>query len=236
MIVFALSKAMFNRYMAEKGVTPQNVEDQDIAFISINNQDDHEAPYFPENKKNVKVMVFADIDQDTYVPLVGTGKTELVKAFTMEQARELYGFIKVNMKRQGFLVHCTAGVARSGAVATFINDFAKGSYSDFIRKNPSIQPNTHVLQLLRKAHEEDLLAEFEPFWLETNQYFGFVNKIELDVIRHLHPDFEEFLDAKHNTDDTQVIGFGFGHGYNGTLTLRQWLKEKNMLHYFTDKA
>lgn len=164
MKVLAMSKPAFDKLLFEKGVTPANVEQQDkLVFISLNNNLEcstpGEKPFFPSDKRNVKVMRFADTDKDSYVPLIdGSNRKVLAKAFTPRQASELYGFIKDNVivgKTEAVLIHCTMGIARSGAVASFIHDFISGRWEVFKRDNPQIQPNAHVYRLLQEEWFKD---------------------------------------------------------------------------------
>lgn len=163
MKILALSKVVFDRLMLEKKVTPANVEQQDrILFISINEDEDHLTdeykPYFPEDKANVKVMHFSDVEKDQEVTKIdGSGDKILVKAMTQEQAADLYSFIKNNIKgKDAVLIHCTAGVSRSGAIASFIQDFVSGSWEMFKHDNPNILPNAHVYRLLHDEWYKDL--------------------------------------------------------------------------------
>lgn len=165
MKILALSKNAFDKLMHEKGINYDNVEQQDkLIFISLNNNSEcavpGEVPYFPASAKNLKVMYFADVDKDQYVPLVdGSGRKVLARAFTVDQAKELYGFIKDTVKvgkTEAVIIHCTMGVARSGAVASFIHDYLKGDWQTFKRNNPQIQPNAHVYKLLRDQWYLDL--------------------------------------------------------------------------------
>lgn len=48
------------------------------------------------------------------------------------------------------IVHCHAGVSRSGAVATFSCDYCGLDYNEFIKGNRFIMANPHVLDVLRK--------------------------------------------------------------------------------------
>ncbi len=234
MIVVALSKHNFKAYINEKGITTENVELlNDVAFISINDQNSSTLPPFPEGHKNVKTLIFADADFDKVVPIIGANRNELIKAFTIEQARDLYSFIVVNSHKKVMMIHCTMGISRSGAVAAFISDLSHENYMDLKNRNPQIIPNVHVLKLLRQVDYEQTKS-FEPFWLETEKrYFGMVDANELNVIRHIHPDFSEFLNYKSKID-TQDTFLSFGHGpeYNSSITLLQWLTAKGMLGYF----
>lgn len=157
MKIIVLSRALFNEYLTRKGVTNENVEQQDkLFFISINNQDDKTPSFFTSNKKNVLNITFADLEEDKELPILGENRTETFKAMTREQAAELYAFIKANKDKEAVFIHCTAGVARSGAVGVFINDFIGGNYHELMRNNPSIQPNPHVYRLLHDEWYKDI--------------------------------------------------------------------------------
>lgn len=157
MKIIVLSRALFNEYLTRKGVTLDNVEQQEkIFFISIHNQEDTVPPFFASDKSNVINLTFSDLEEDKELPVIGENRTELFKAMTSEQASALYKFIKANKDKEAVLIHCTAGVARSGAVGVFINDFMGGDYLEFKRNNPHIQPNPHVYNLLRKEWINDV--------------------------------------------------------------------------------
>lgn len=58
------------------------------------------------------------------------------------------------------LIHCTAGISRSGAVGEVLNWYynrverdAPGAFQRFARDNPDIVPNSHVRRLLLEALE-----------------------------------------------------------------------------------
>ncbi len=152
MKVFIVGKALFDRTMSHQGITNDNVESKTKTFlISIN--DTHgtpEVPYF-ENKSNVKVMFFDDIERDIYHKTYGD-----IKAFSKEQARELVEFIDRHKDKEKCIVHCAAGISRSGAVGTFINDYYGGDLEEFNRTNPHICPNALVFRLLKQAYGEML--------------------------------------------------------------------------------
>jgi predicted protein tyrosine phosphatase len=162
MQILATSKVIFDSYMKKKGITLENVESLDkVALISINNPEKDFEPYFKEDRANVKVMTFHDCDGTggnipifNESPRAGT-YTVALQPFTREQAKELFAFIKANKEKDTFLIHCTAGVARSGAVATFIQDYIGTDWEKFKRDNSSIQPNAHVYRLLHDEWYKD---------------------------------------------------------------------------------
>ena len=81
-------------------------------------------------------------------------KGHLFKAMSEEQAEKCVDFIEKN-KGKHFEVHCTAGISRSGAVCQFIFDFFNEnkcySEEDFNYFNRHINPNNHVLTLLKRV-------------------------------------------------------------------------------------
>lgn len=150
MKVFIIGKETFDGLMKKRGITNDNVESQSKTFfISINDtRGTDEVPYF-ENKSNVKVIYFDDIDQDIDDPKWG-----LIKAFSIEQAKELVDFIDKQKDKESCIVHCAAGISRSGAVGTFVNDYFREDWEEFKRQNPYISPNGLVLSLLNRVVRE----------------------------------------------------------------------------------
>ena len=55
-------------------------------------------------------------------------------------------------KAELMIIHCGAGISRSGAVGTWLNEFYGNDYLTFRRKHSFIMPNYHVLEVLRDAH------------------------------------------------------------------------------------
>ena len=151
--IIAWSKPIFDRTVRRNWcITDNNVEEFDnLAFISIQNSrrykqfdgDDFlsDAPTFKQDHSNVLNIVFDDID-----PKSKAGEPTLV-LFDEDHARKIINFVHKN-KGRNFFVHCTAGVCRSGAVASFINSLFDYDYQTFIEDNPAIQPNQHVLKIL----------------------------------------------------------------------------------------
>ena len=70
-------------------------------------------------------------------------------AFSIEQARQIVRFVQENGDLP-FLIHCTVGISRSGAVGLAIAEQC-GCVDVFFRDNPDILPNQLVLRELRQA-------------------------------------------------------------------------------------
>lgn len=209
MKIIVLSRALFNEYLTRKGVTNENVEQQDkLFFISINNQDDKTPNFFTSNKKNVLNMTFADLEEDKELPILGENRTETFKAMTREQAAELYQFIKANKDKEAVLIHCTAGVARSGAVGVFINDFIGGNYHELMRNNPSIQPNSHVYRLLHNEWYKDIAHNNAITGEPITDGSKFKPYLQDEIGQML---VAEYKGRGYQKGDTQLIGARFIH-------------------------
>lgn len=147
MNVYVLSKLGYNDLIDKLNITNKNISDKDVFIISINDTSSDEPRL--RNNQNVKVLYFDDTDKDIIVPIIGTEKKVKAKAFTREQAEELLDFIENNKTKSNCVVHCSAGISRSGAVATFIVDYFNLDWFKFKNDNPHIHPNNHVLKLLK---------------------------------------------------------------------------------------
>ena len=100
------------------------------------------------------ILYLDDLEKDLEIPLIGTNKKDIYKAMTYEQALDLFDFIKSNIDKKTCLVHCHAGVSRSGAVGLFINEYLGQNEERFRVLHPNIAPNPHILSLLRKARKQ----------------------------------------------------------------------------------
>ena len=77
-----------------------------------------------------------------------------LKLFSVSQAEEVITFINLIKDAEEdavLVVHCDAGVSRSGAVGTFVCDYLGLDYNEFMSENKGIMPNPYVLKLLRET-------------------------------------------------------------------------------------
>jgi len=146
--IYIRSKPEFNDLMIANNLSDKNVEEKtDVAFISINDTHGNwSVSWFDQDHPNVLRLWFDDVEQDTdkFSP---TNEIS-VKAFTVEDAKKLRDFIKSNKDKKVFIVHCSAGISRSGAVGQFICDFFRCDREEFLKDNPFIHPNARVTRLL----------------------------------------------------------------------------------------
>ena len=121
-------------------------------FISIGEQEGYEG--VSANGANILKLVFDDASP------AETGCT----LFSPEQARSIKKFVDTIDKTKALYVNCFAGISRSGAVGTVINDYVNCYLNDckknedwdlFFQRNPQILPNAYVMRVMR-----------EEFWRE----------------------------------------------------------------------
>lgn len=100
------------------------------------------------NFKNFLSLEFWDITDKDYGPI--KEKFPQAELFHVDQAKKIIQFLeRIKHQEDGTLiVHCTAGISRSGAVGTFACDYFGLNYLEFKRNNPYILPNPYVLRLL----------------------------------------------------------------------------------------
>jgi len=164
MKILIFNKKDFIQFMQYNNIDDSNVESQDMMIISINK---HYRPYcedsfkhdvvcyFKRQHPNVLIMHFGDYDENDVTQKAKEGPTGI---FNEYKARKLYKFIKNNKDKSLVVLHCGAGISRSGAIGSFIYDlYGKDTmtWEEFKTRNPQIQPNIHILKLLRKVYEED---------------------------------------------------------------------------------
>ena len=141
MKVFIMPKFIF-----EQAIDGIEKSSKDVFYLSINNPDDEDKTPIREDSDTFKSMWFYDIDEDIYDEV----KDFTYKTISDEQVDELYDFIMKNKDKKNFVVHCTAGVSRSGAVGEFVNDLFGIPYAEFRKQNPNIIPNTYIKKKLNE--------------------------------------------------------------------------------------
>ena len=153
--VYILSKREFDSLMTKKGLNVDNVVDKVpmTAFISICSEVDQEnfldqRPHFTKDTDNVLNLLFEDITEDVMTKTMG--KDVLMKAFTKDQGKKIVEFLEKHKDKESLIVHCAAGISRSGAVGTFAAEYYDLNYSDFKKDNPHIHPNSLVITTLRR--------------------------------------------------------------------------------------
>ena len=124
-----------------------------MAFISILDIDNNEKKYDTSQSNFLQVKMW-DIESD----LFEDGKLKYEKP-SEEELTKIVLFIMRNSNKKVFVIHCSAGISRSGAVATFLYDkfYDEVEKDRFRRENKNIQPNLFILNSLKRIDESDLI-------------------------------------------------------------------------------
>ena len=138
-----------NNWRVRKGVVDKY---KNIFFISINDSPTSNyflESWFKKDHENVKVLYFDDVENENETSPTNSGKCT---PFSAQMAKDLYDFIKDNIDKAQCIVHCEAGISRSGAVGDFICGISGSNYFNFKHDNPHIRPNARVLRMLNEIN------------------------------------------------------------------------------------
>jgi predicted protein tyrosine phosphatase len=152
MKIFIMSKRQFNEMIFHNHITLDNIENFTTSFfISIDGTIGEKYPAcFNENKENLLCLKFDDVGFEADI-----GHGLIAKPMSHEQGKQLYDFIMKHKDRKLCYVHCGAGISRSGAVGSFVQEISDTNYEEFKRMNRHIAPNPYVLSILHKIHREN---------------------------------------------------------------------------------
>ena len=148
MKVIVISRAMMNNWLEQKMDLLNN---DNVAIISVNTythwngQFKEETPFDKfenfTNNTNLLKLWFDDVSE----PTTWNGMED--KLFNADDARKVVEFIKEKQDNvDTFIVHCTAGISRSGAIGMFIKDY----FGCEIESENNLIPNPLVSAELRK--------------------------------------------------------------------------------------
>ena len=145
--------AMMRQRFADLKCNDDTVEDfENSWFISMFGSME-ESPFFQRIHNNVLLLQVDDIS----IRQLDDEKDRDLMLFTNEQALQVIKFFKKMGEDFTLVVHCGAGVSRSGAIAEFARTYFNLNYDVFKNDNPHILPNTLIVQKLRECHLESQL-------------------------------------------------------------------------------
>lgn len=149
--IHAMDWQSFDTGCKEREINDDTVEKwQNQAFIEIHGDTDKDKFTFRKSHDNVHQSVFDDVLEDMpYEDLDGNTLGPNFVTMSDIQAKEMAEFILKN-RDKNFLVHCHAGISRSGAVAQFICELKDIPLETFHTMNPYVHPNPTVLRKLRE--------------------------------------------------------------------------------------
>ena len=121
-------------------------------FISILDVDNEETKYDTTIDNFLQVKMW-----DIEIDVVSKGVIKYEKPNDVELLKIL-DFVNRNKDKTTFIIHCSAGISRSGAVASYIADkfHSEVDRSDFIKNNKQIQPNLYILSQLHKLDNYEI--------------------------------------------------------------------------------
>lgn len=143
MKILALPKRDFEKRFLHLDLSKIN----EVAFISILDEDNEEKLY-PESDNFLQVKMW-DIDKRVV--------TDKGKVFELPSDAELTKIVEFceKHKDKDFVIHCSAGISRSGAVAKYLNETynftPEDMYYEFRQlyiNNPHILPNIYIFKRL----------------------------------------------------------------------------------------
>lgn len=111
------------------------------AYICIH---DSNNPHIIDDTENVLNVWFDDTDPTNDVQYPPN-----IVHFSEDDALKIKNFVNQNENANFWMIHCTAGICRSGAVGEVLSEFFQIPYWEFKQDNPQIKPNIHVKNLLK---------------------------------------------------------------------------------------
>ena len=139
--VKAIAKLVFDKHFTDKEFKYYDYACF-ISIIDINN-DEKKFDKLIDNFLQVKMW---DIEED----LFENGQLKYERPNDKE-LKNIVDFINKYKDKSVFIVHCSAGISRSGAVATFLYDkfLSEIDKEQFRRENRYIIPNLYILNRLK---------------------------------------------------------------------------------------
>jgi predicted protein tyrosine phosphatase len=149
--IIILPKTRFKQFLETYNINEINVEKfNKIAFISIIEPDG--LVIFEKDYLNFITLQIWDIEEEIEY------NNKILKPMNKDQADKIIKFIMKHIYNvNSFIIHCSAGISRSGAIGVFILDYLQSrEYSRerierFKIINPNILPNRYILNLLNKT-------------------------------------------------------------------------------------
>ncbi len=146
--IYVFPKVQFQEVLDRNNINDDSVDAIiNYAFICINDSEGsyYHTPLFTQSHHNVLNLFFDDVKNDLEISPTNSGKT---RAFTEEDAKRVVKFLDNNKNVKVLLVHCAAGISRSGAIGQFALDYLNGDKEYFKINNKHILPNAEVLRIL----------------------------------------------------------------------------------------
>ena len=123
-------------------------------FISIFSSGDYSP--FPEQSNSLLELEFDDITDSDRLRTSPDAPTLIL--FHDDHAAQIVRFIHRINRKKTMIIHCDAGISRSGAVGQVLNEYCNrilennpNDYALFAADNPDIIPNPLVFRILQRT-------------------------------------------------------------------------------------
>lgn len=121
------------------------------------------------NCQNIISLKFSDVSDKELDIIKTASKHEANKVilFNEQHAKQIIEFVnKINKQQDHVLVvHCNAGISRSGAVGLFVCRYLHLDEKMFRAYHPDIQPNFYIYNILYTV--SGMKGDYEKFWQNT---------------------------------------------------------------------
>lgn len=118
------------------------------AFICVH---DPELDKIIDDAPNVLNLWFHDADPTNDSKTPHWVDDSVMVYFDEIMAQKILKFVQNNLGAKFFLIHCTAGKCRSGAIGEILSEYFDIEYFDFKLNNPQISPNIFVKHILKQT-------------------------------------------------------------------------------------
>ena len=96
-------------------------------------------------------IIFDDVTEELYKKVKKMRPDVIVKLFSEKDAKLIIDFIekhKDNIEELTLIIHCHAGVSRSGAIGWFACNLLELDKDKFLQQNKTLYPNKYILQTI----------------------------------------------------------------------------------------
>lgn len=132
-----------------------------------------------ENIQNIPYITlwFNDLNKNEYDKFSQDNKS-IYRLFNVKLAENIINFVdKIKNQIDVLIVHCYAGVSRSGAVGFWANRYLELDEKMFMLRNPHIHPNSYIYNILyelsglKAKRENDLKIVFASSNIDPKSLF-----------------------------------------------------------------
>lgn len=149
--IYVMSKVQFQDTLNRNGIDDTTVDEYiKVAFICINDSsgDYYHDPLFVHDHHNVLNLWFDDVENEGELSPTNKGEN---RAFSTQHASRIIEFLESNKHVDTLMIHCAAGISRSGAVGRVALEYLQGNRESFKINNGQINPNPRVERMLNEA-------------------------------------------------------------------------------------